>query len=198
MTTGFKHVELYGGAITVNLPAGYGDVSNIREVPDHQEIYLDANGFSSIVIELAERVSDPSTDQAALRYHFEDIVDEQDTSKIWRTDVAQFSKVPPNTPCYTLLATTTPPPVQSGQVARPLTPEFTTVLLTLVRLVEKSTDLLVTINIPQIPGHQEPAPGQEVQYEQGKYGSLVDQGMKLMEEVWKSLEVRDWSLFAEE
>ncbi|KAL8873799.1 MAG: hypothetical protein Q9174_000785 [Haloplaca sp. 1 TL-2023] len=198
MTSGFTHIELYGGAIAVNLPAGYGDVSNIREVPDHQEIYLDSNGFSSIVIELAERVSDPSTDQAALRYHFEDIVDEQDTSKIWRTDVAQLSKFSPSTPCYTLLATTTPPPVQTGQAARPLTPDFTTVLLTLVRLVEKSTDLMVTINIPQIPGHQEPSPGKQVNFEEGQYGSLVDEGMRIMEEVRKSLEVKDWSLFGEE
>ena len=29
MTPGFKHIELYGGAITVNLPAGYGDVRSV-------------------------------------------------------------------------------------------------------------------------------------------------------------------------
>lgn len=75
--------------------------SNIREVPDHQEIYLDASGFSSVIIELAERVTQPPTDEEALKFHFEDIVDDHDTSRIWRTDaahLAHFSYVEPPLP----------------------------------------------------------------------------------------------------
>ncbi|CAO1602873.1 hypothetical protein XANCAGTX0491_006471 [Xanthoria calcicola] len=94
MTTTFKPTELFGGAITANLPASYADVSNIREVPDHQEIYLDASGFSSIIFEIAERVSQPNTDQEALKFHFQDIVDEHDTGRIWQTDVAHLPHFP--------------------------------------------------------------------------------------------------------
>ena len=68
--------------------------SNIREVPDHQEIYLDTSGFSSVIVEIAERVSDPPTDQEALKFHFEDIVDEHDASRVWHTDVAQLVHLP--------------------------------------------------------------------------------------------------------
>ncbi|KAI4113652.1 MAG: hypothetical protein LQ338_008141 [Usnochroma carphineum] len=194
MTTTCKPTELFGGAITANLPDGYADVSNIREVPDHQEIYLDASGFSSIIIEVAERVSQPATDEEALKFHFQDIVDEHDMGRIWHTEVVQLPHFPADTPCYTLLGTTTLPPATNGNVNRPLTPTFTAIILTLIRLVPQSTDIVVTINIPHIPGHQEPSNG-EVDFEEGKLGSLVEEGMRIRDEIWRTLEVRDWGLF---
>ncbi|KAI4098993.1 MAG: hypothetical protein LQ339_006186 [Xanthoria mediterranea] len=190
----FKPTELFGGAITANLPASYADVSNIREVPDHQEIYLDASGFSSIIVEIAERVSQPPTDQEALEFHFHDIVDEHDTGRIWQTDVAHLPHFPPNTPCYTLLATTTPPAAVTNGDVGAKAPAFTGVMLTLIRLVAQSTDIVVTINIPHIPGHQEPSDG-ALDFEDGRFGSLVEAGVKIRDEVWRSLEVRDWGLF---
>jgi hypothetical protein len=48
--------------------------SQIREIPDHQEVYLDTDGYSSIVIEILEYVQKPS-DAEALSYHFDDLVD---------------------------------------------------------------------------------------------------------------------------
>ncbi|KAL8709989.1 MAG: hypothetical protein Q9225_007367 [Loekoesia sp. 1 TL-2023] len=200
MTTNFIHTELFGGAITVDLPSGYADVSpfspysNIREVPDHQEIYLDASGFNSIIIEIAERVSQPPTDEEALKFHFRDIVDEHDIGRIWHTDVAHLPHFPANTPCYTLLATTTPPPATNGNVQRPLTPAFTAIILTLTRLVPQSTDIVVTINIPHIPGQQEPSDA-GINFEEGKFGSLVEEGLRIREELWRTLRVKDWGLF---
>ncbi|KAL9584108.1 MAG: hypothetical protein Q9212_002316 [Teloschistes hypoglaucus] len=193
MTNAFKLTDLFGGAITANLPAGYADVSNIREVPDHQEIYLDASGFSSIVIEIAERVTEPPTDDQALRFHFEDIVDEQDSSRVWRTDIASFPNLPQNTPCLTLVATTTPPLTTNGNT-RALTPTFVAILLTLIRLEPQSTDLIVTVNIPHIAGHQEPT-DRAVNFEEGKFGSLVQEGVRVRDEVWRTLQVKDWGLF---
>ncbi|KAL8655315.1 MAG: hypothetical protein Q9210_000946 [Variospora velana] len=194
MTLRFKPVELFGGAITADIPNSYVDVSNIREVPDHQEIYLDASGFSSIIIEIAERVTQPPTDEEALKFHFQDIVDHNDTSKIWRTDLAHLPHFPPDTPCYILLATTTPPPPSNGNAARPLTPTFTAVILTLIRLLPQSTDIVVTVNIPHIPGQQEPLYA-NVNFEEGNFGSLVEKGMRIRDEILKSLEVKDWGLF---
>ncbi|KAI4175801.1 MAG: hypothetical protein LQ343_001414 [Gyalolechia ehrenbergii] len=196
MTSNFKATELFGGAVIVNLPDGYADVSDIREVPDHQEIYLDASGFSSIIVEIAERVPQPAADVDALKFHFEDIVDEQDSGRIWHTDVACLPLFPPNTPCYTLLATTTPPPATNGNIQRPLTPTFTAIILTLIRLVPQSTDIVVTINIPHIPGQQEPSDG-AVNFQEGKFGSLVDGGVKIRDEVWRTLQVKDWGLFGD-
>ncbi|KAL8932525.1 MAG: hypothetical protein Q9216_006798 [Gyalolechia sp. 2 TL-2023] len=195
MTSNSKARELFGGAMVVNLPNGYADVSDIREVPDHQEIYLDASGFSSIIVEIAERVSEPPTDDEALKFHFEDIVEEQDTGRIWQTDSANLPLFPPNTPCHTLLATTTPPPAPNGNIQRPLTPKFTAIILTLIRLVPQATDIVVTINIPHIPGQQEPSDDGAVNFEQGKFGSLVEEGVRIRDEVWRTLQVKDWGLF---
>ncbi|KAL8784454.1 MAG: hypothetical protein Q9213_003977 [Squamulea squamosa] len=208
MTTTFKSTQLFGGAITANLPTKYADVSKIREVPNHQEIYLDASGFSSVIVEIAERVTQPPSDQEALKFHFEDIVDEHDTSRIWHTDVAQLPLLPyakyslkPLVPSpfefilWVIVpsGTTTPPPATNGNV-RAKTPTFTAVILTLIRLVGQSTDILVTVNIPHIPGHQEPSDG-EVNFDEGKFGTLVEEGVKIRDEVWRSLEVKDWGLF---
>ncbi|KAL8683985.1 MAG: hypothetical protein Q9186_000015 [Xanthomendoza sp. 1 TL-2023] len=173
MTNNFKPIELFGGAIITQLPASYTDVSTIREVPDHQEIYLDATGFSSIIIEIAERVTDPATDQEALKFHFQDILDENDTSQIWQTDVAQLPHFPNN--------------------IHALTPKFVAIIMTLIRLEPQSTDIVVTVNIPHIPGHQEY--GDDMNFEEGKFGRLVEEGVRVRDEVWKSLEVRDWGLF---
>lgn len=56
--------------------------SNIRQVPDNQEVYLDKNGFTSLTFDITERVSHLSTDKEALEYHFADIVAENDTKNI--------------------------------------------------------------------------------------------------------------------
>lgn len=56
--------------------------SNIRQVPDNQEVYLDKNGFTSLTFDITERVSHVSNDKEALEYHFVDIVAEDDTQNI--------------------------------------------------------------------------------------------------------------------
>lgn len=68
--------------------------STIRQVPDHQEVYLSATGFSSLIVDLGERVTHTSTDEEALRYHFDDTVDDKDTKKIWSVDSGGTVKVP--------------------------------------------------------------------------------------------------------
>lgn len=67
--------------------------SEIRQVPDNQEVYLDKDGFTSIVVEILERVDKP--DVEALKYHLQDIVEEDaGETKVWTTGDAHFSKLP--------------------------------------------------------------------------------------------------------
>jgi hypothetical protein len=66
--------------------------STIREVPDHQEVYLDAGGYSNIVIEILEYVDKPS-DEEALQYHFADLVDDTgDSTNILQQEKVVFGK----------------------------------------------------------------------------------------------------------
>lgn len=68
--------------------------SQIRQVPDHQEVFLDADGYSSIVIEILEHV-DKSTDEEALQYHFGDLVEGTgDETTILEQGRAQLKKNP--------------------------------------------------------------------------------------------------------
>jgi hypothetical protein len=72
--------------------------SDFRHVPDSQEVYLDKDGFTSIIFDITERVgpagSSDVTDGAALTIHLEEIVDSQtDTLKVWSTTRTKFSKL---------------------------------------------------------------------------------------------------------
>lgn len=67
-------VSLFGGAITTALPPTFADVSEIRQVPDHQEVWLDRDGFTSVVVEVLERVE--KADEEALQFHLSDLVEE--------------------------------------------------------------------------------------------------------------------------
>lgn len=44
--------QLYGGAVQLRAPASYEDVSQFRQVPDHQEVFADAEHDSSLIVEI--------------------------------------------------------------------------------------------------------------------------------------------------
>jgi hypothetical protein len=73
------------------------DNSDIREIPDHQEVYLDAQGYTNVIIEILERVAKDKapTDEDAIKYHLHDIVStETDETKFWGGQAAKLTKMP--------------------------------------------------------------------------------------------------------
>ena len=68
----------------------------------------------------------------------------------------------------------------------------------LIRLVAQATDLAVTLNIPRIPGEGGSAE-EGIVWEDGKVklNKAVEEGQRIMEEVWRTLTVKDWGLFEE-
>ena len=68
--------ELYGGAVTTVLPAGIVDVSDMRQVPDNQEVFIIEDGDKdvSIIFDLLEQV-DVQDINAALRMHIDDMLE---------------------------------------------------------------------------------------------------------------------------
>ncbi|PBP18743.1 ran-interacting Mog1 protein [Diplocarpon rosae] len=159
MTT-YTSTPLFGGALIVDLPSNFADVSanrgsTIRQVPDHQEVYLDKDGFTSIIFDITERLMPPSE----------------------------------HTPAYTLIATQTPPP-QPGSTS----PDFTAIVLTLIRLEQESTDILVTINVPHIQGEYTV---EEVDMQMGKQGRLIESAVEHAAKIWETFKIKDWGLFNE-
>jgi hypothetical protein len=70
----------------------------VREVPDNQEVWLDEDGFASIIFDIAERVGSPGSsveiDGRALTTHLEEIVGSDiDTVKVWSTSETQLSRL---------------------------------------------------------------------------------------------------------
>ncbi|KAF2851261.1 Mog1p/PsbP-like protein [Plenodomus tracheiphilus IPT5] len=182
----FTNTPLYGGAITVDLPSGFADASQIRQIPDHQEVYLDASGYSSIVVEILEYV-DKGSDEAALQYHFGDLVEDTgDATTILEQCEAKMKGVP-NKPIQSLTFIQTPPTPNPNP--RRKVPEFTYIHLLLLRLKEQGTDIMVTLNIPHYAGEYEKAAGEDGQTQ------LMKDSKVAREKVLESFEIKEWGLF---
>lgn len=194
--TVYKSTPLYGGALVCDLPEKFTDVSKLRQVPDNQEVYIDHDGFTSIIFEITERVgkpgSGPETDGEAMTIHLEDIVGSDiETVKVWNTTETQFSRLGNDIPAYTLIATQTP---RADSKSPTSAPDFTALILTIVRLEKESTDVLITINVPHIKGEYDE---DEVDLELGKQGELIGDAVEFAARIWSSFKVKDWGLFNE-
>lgn len=102
----------------------------------------------------------------------------------------------PDIPACALTATVVPSDAAANGAffpSRPHTYAFTVMLLTLIRLVPQATDILVTVNIPHNPAEQEPH--EQVDFEQGQMGSLVEEGRRVQDEIRRTLKIHDWELF---
>ncbi|KAL4780246.1 hypothetical protein BJX76DRAFT_351143 [Aspergillus varians] len=100
----FKPQDLYGGAIRAVIPEGWLDATDLRQIPDHQELFLSTITLSNLIFEINERVSEqtalsalqsaqnqevldilganpsatPETiDKAAALYHLNDVLDRE-------------------------------------------------------------------------------------------------------------------------
>ncbi|KAI9787732.1 MAG: multicopy suppressor of ts gsp1 [Geoglossum umbratile] len=189
----YSKTDLFGGAIVVDLPSRYVDVSDLRPVPDNQEIYLDMDGFSSITFDLTQRPDSVATDEEALKLHLEDILDSGDGAKVWYQKTACLAHFPEQTPAYTVFATTHTLPGENVEARRgQLTPVFTGLLVTLIRLEAKKTDIVITANVPHIRGNYDEG---NLDLEQGQLGALLDAALAHQDRIYRTFEVKDWNLF---
>lgn len=95
----------------------------------------------------------------------------------------------PDIPAYTLIATQTPPPAPNSK-----SPDFTAIVLTLVRLEKESTDILITINVPHIKGEYT---AEEVDLQLGRQGKLIEGAVDYAARIWETFKIKDWGLFGE-
>lgn len=95
------------------------------------------------------------------------------------------------TPAYTLIATQTPPPDPD---ARDSAPDFTAIVLNLVRLEKEHTDILITINVPHIRGEYSE---EDVDLQLGKQGKLIGDAVEYAAKIWETFKIKDWGLFNE-
>lgn len=173
--------------------------SQIRQVPDHQEVYLDRSGFSSVVFDILERVHNAQNDDVeALKFHLQDIVESDASTTIVHRIEAKNVKLAkmPDLKALTLVATCPPGEKMRGRANEP---DAVGVCLLLVRLEGKwETDLLCTVNVPCVSGDE----GGDVKEDDGEDGKMKIErlllvGCQIREKVMATLEIRDWGLFGE-
>jgi hypothetical protein len=96
------------------------------------------------------------------------------------------------TPAYTLIATQTPPPPDPASSSA--APDFTAIVMNLIRLESESTDILITINVPHIKGEYTE---EEVNLQMGKQGKLIGDAVEFAARIWETFKIKDWGLFQE-
>jgi hypothetical protein len=78
-----KLAQLYGGAITALIPTMMQDASDIRQVPDHQEVFLDKGSNNSLIIEILESTAhrDLVNSKDRIILHWNDILEANQCAK---------------------------------------------------------------------------------------------------------------------
>jgi hypothetical protein len=94
-------------------------------------------------------------------------------------------------PAYTLIATQTPHPDPESKTPAP---DFTAIVLSLIRLEKESTDILITINVPHIKGEYDE---EEVDLQLGKQGKMIEDAVEYAAKIWETFKIKDWNLFNE-
>ncbi|KAH9934884.1 Mog1p/PsbP-like protein [Fomitopsis serialis] len=136
--------ELFGGAITTTLPTSLIDASDLRQVPDTQEVFLYPDAGISIIVEVLQCVDAEQTADI-VKLHFESLVHDNDAVENKIIEVSQLSGESSGnrTPLPIVLSGT--------QLVRKFNhthPDELRILLAVYRIQDKNVDLVLSMNIP--------------------------------------------------
>lgn len=140
---------LFGGALSAVLPCNAKDISELREIPDNQEVFTHPHTDQSIIVELVEYQGQVE-DQDAAKYHFEDIAS---SNKALESGAFEVKNLVPLSKSEVSLSDCSTAWMLTGmQCVAKFNEEarnMVTLHLGLFRLPQFSTDILVTFNDPQ-------------------------------------------------
>lgn len=188
---------LFGGAIVSIFPQRFQDVSNVRQVPDHQEVFVDPARDESLIFELLDLKTDVP-DQGSAAWFLQDLANEQDAegtmvleqSGVIQADGLQFENtLPIITTAVGQMA------ISKGKQGREAQ-NIVKVYLANLRLKEVSTDVLITAYEPMLIN---PLSESAAAVGAGLAIPAIQSGCLPMAEVFRSavssFKVNDWSLF---
>ncbi|TFK42899.1 hypothetical protein BDQ12DRAFT_758590 [Crucibulum laeve] len=135
--------QLFGGAITADATPNLIDASDVRQVPDTQEVFMYPDSSISIVVEILQR-AEPSHYDDAIRFHFDSLAHDNDAQS---AEIDAVSQVPnergDGTPSATILSG-----VQSVKKFNRAIPDKVRIFMALYRVDSKRIDVVVTFNVP--------------------------------------------------
>lgn len=188
---------LFGGSITCTFPSRFQDVSNIRQVPDHQEVFADPGRDESLIFELLDFKHDVG-DNSSAAWFLLDLASEQNaegTTVIEQSGILQADGL-----CYRnrpAVVTTAvgQMAVSKGRQGREAQ-NIVRVYLANLRLKEVGTDVLITAYEPILIN---PLSESASTVSPGLAVPAGQSGCMPMAEVFKlavsTFKIHDWSLF---
>ncbi|KAI8065887.1 hypothetical protein BC940DRAFT_334405 [Gongronella butleri] len=180
---------LFGGAISTSIKSSYLDASQIRQIPDNQEVFVDMNTQQSLIIELLEKVE--HLNEEAARFHFEQIAEHNNASNYSIKSVEHESvdiaapRLPLDTTVYFVRG------VQNVAKFNEDAVNHVELVVAIVRLDKVHTDVIISLNVPTEVSSGSSEMKDINQVESSSVAAIVDE-IKL---VVRSLEVHDWGLF---
>uniref|UniRef100_A0A1A7X3R8 Ran guanine nucleotide release factor n=1 Tax=Iconisemion striatum TaxID=60296 RepID=A0A1A7X3R8_9TELE len=140
---------LFGGALSAVIPPGATDISELREIPDNQEVFAHPHTDQSLIVELVEYQAQVA-DQDAARYHFEDIAGSNKALQPGAFEVSGLVAL--SKPELALAECSSAWMLTGTQCVSKFNEEArntVTIHLGVFRLPQFSTDVLITFNDPQ-------------------------------------------------
>jgi hypothetical protein len=67
--------------------------------------------------------------------------------------------------------------------------------MTLIRLADKKTDIVISVNVPHVPEEYDPA---EVDPTAGKLGPLLEAANQIRQKILETFEIKNFGLFVQE
>ncbi|KAI0029825.1 Mog1p/PsbP-like protein [Vararia minispora EC-137] len=171
--------DLFGGAITASLPTALIDASELRQIPDTQEVFLSPTSDISIILEVLSSVP-PSILADAAKFHFDSLAHDNDATS---STIQSVTTLPndrgDSTPSPTVLVGT-----QKVAKFNAIAADDVYILLALYRVADKNVDLVLTMNVPT-RGADATENERRLAEAKGVFSAAV-----------RSLSVVDYSLFA--
>ncbi|KAM0792205.1 hypothetical protein ACM66B_004901 [Microbotryomycetes sp. NB124-2] len=192
-------VDLFGGAIQADYPDDLTDASDLRQVPDTQEVYLSNESDLSIILEVLELVTDNGAGddiETGIRFLFESLAHDNGALSSSIVTVSSSLSSPPTTsqPSVqgpaTLIGHQTVskfnlPPGQADKVQ---------LCVALWRLPSKNADLVLCVNMPLGKAVQQTTTNRVNGQDDAQ--DMARSAQAVFEQIVKTLEIKDFGLFA--
>ncbi|XP_037530778.1 ran guanine nucleotide release factor [Nematolebias whitei] len=140
---------LFGGSFSAVIPSGASDVSELRKIPDNQEVFAHPHTDQCLIVELLEYQAQVADEDAA-RFHFEDVAGCNQALEPGALEVSGVAALPraelslKECSCACMLTG-----AQRVSKFNEEAKNTVAIHLGLFRLPQFSTDVLVTFNDPQ-------------------------------------------------
>ena len=174
--------QLFGGAIIVSLPASMMDASDVRPVPDNQEMWFCSKG-QSVVVEVVERVPNLE-DATSAAFFFTDLA-EQNASSMRETNDARA--IDASVLRDTRLVGSVCSGVQRIHMSGRDVP--VRVHVACLRIASEDTDLLLSVTTPI------PEPGERADTQHDASTPLCAPGDEVIDTMIRTLRIVDYGLF---